>query len=308
MARSFASSGNDELRSLAVPSAPVTEGSVSFWFRPNWVGGDGLEHMIGGYWTGTSVNGMLFQKYLDGNYYIGWYGASDTRIVFSASFLVPGQWNHYLFNWTATTSEIFIDGISQGTTGAPSTGTITQQTMGQYYSGAGIALNLDGAIGHWARWHRTLTRRQAVQLASGVDPRRIGPTLVEYKPLYGMGGTSEPDLISPDAPLNVQAGTGFADFPYALSLDEFIWDHAVSASINVTGTAAQALFLLRQTINGSSQNPVIISQAISLLQQSLNATVQAPVTVQQTLALLRQTATCKIGQEGNDQNFSWFTY
>lgn len=288
MGRAFASSGNDELRATTLPNVPSSiGGTMTCWWKPTFNSGDGQEHMLGGYWVNDgTVHGCFFQRYSDSKFYIGWYGTGDTRIVFSDP-TTGGRWYHMCYTWTSTTGEVFIDGVSKGTSGSPSFTTPTMQTMGQYEPTVGIHLNLYGSLAHWARWQRKLTNQEIIMLAAGMDPRKIGPGICEYKPLYGIGTAAEIDLVTPGATIGVQSGTTMADYPTLLFGDEFIWDHGVA---------------------GSSVLNTTISMLLSGVSESVVASVTAPAVVAQALFLISQGLVAKVGPAPNDQNFSWRTY
>jgi hypothetical protein len=217
MPRAFGSS-SDKLSNAALSVVAGTVGSFAFWFRPNWNGGDGTIHVVGGYYGGVSAgSGSLdFQQFSDNNIYAGWFGFSaDARVKIASTSarFTNGVWRHYCLAWDTSGSELFIDGVSVGTSATSTTGntgSVPAKVLGQY-GDTGSASTLNGTLAEWARWTRKLNAQDAALLAAGLSPLRLFGC-IEYTPLNSLGG-SEPDLCDPKGALTIASTTVSMQWP-----------------------------------------------------------------------------------------------
>lgn len=193
MSISYTSSGAFT-RSTANPAnAPAAVGTISFWFKPNWVGGDGVDHTLL-WWQGGAFD-LIVLKQSTNNLLIGWNGATPLSI---ASIGIKKQiWQNLAFAWDGTGQWCYIDGVLVGSGAASSTGAnATQETIGN--SGdAHTQLNADSLIANNARWNVRLGGQEILDLANGRHPltMQFGSALLEFKPLVGVG-TLEYDAVN----------------------------------------------------------------------------------------------------------------
>jgi hypothetical protein len=166
-------------------AAIPTTGTLLLWLKPNWAETDGNDHVFFHVTDGAS-NFFVMQKFSDNNLYCGWKGASDTRVVVtSASYdITTTTWQNIILRWTAGAgSELFLEGTSIGTAGAPSTFTTTSnRTIGNYVS---VNVGLNGNLAHYAVWGRALTNPQIAALQTKTpDHPDVGPIGTDWITLF----------------------------------------------------------------------------------------------------------------------------
>lgn len=93
------------------------QGTIEFWLKPNWNGGDGLSHTI---LECGQAGGMLVVK--DGGGYLrliaNRYGPGSTSelgVSWNISSWSAGVWRHVAFTWSATEIRVYTDGVLRNT-------------------------------------------------------------------------------------------------------------------------------------------------------------------------------------------------
>ncbi|MFZ5988624.1 MAG: LamG domain-containing protein [Bacillota bacterium] len=111
-------------------SIPVTtsvfgsNGTIEFWFKPTWNSGDGSNRWL------ISGTDLCIQHYTNNNWYIGWTGGGDWRVVISAANMptTAGNWYYFTMTWNDTTNQtiVYMNGVQKGSNNVLQIGTVTQ--------------------------------------------------------------------------------------------------------------------------------------------------------------------------------------
>lgn len=203
MARSLTATGHS-VRVASPTAYPGATGTVAIRVRPNWNHNDGVDHKIWWFVAANSADPtrLQFQKFSDGNCYIGWYtSGDDDRIAYAATStdFTSGIWQSHVLTWSdsANTEEYWTGGVSRATrTSALVTYTVSsEQNVGNANSFA-TQNNSNAAFADLAIWDVILTAGEIAAYDRGVDARTIRPgSLTNYLPLLG-NYTNESDLLT----------------------------------------------------------------------------------------------------------------
>lgn len=211
-------SASDNVRTTATPaSVPGAVGSISFWYKGNFVAGDAIDHFALA-WDLGGAEMFLLPKDGSDQINVGWNAGAGTIKVSSTGIYKKGIWQHLLYTWDANGQDCYIDGraviISSS---APTTSSNnTEETIGNNGSGH-TNTNFNGSIAEVARWDIRLGPREANLLAQGFSPLGIQPVsrLKEYErcPGVGLAPCPEYDTIDPNKALTATATTFDGDGP-----------------------------------------------------------------------------------------------
>lgn len=201
MARTF--DATTEIIEKTSPTISIgSAGTLSFWVKPAWSSGDGVDHYF--FRAHTSGNRFLsFQKFSDNNIYCGWLQVSaldDDRIVVADTGLfTSGTLAHWAFRWndTANTCELFKNGVSVASrTSALVTYALTSQIIIGNYESTGS--DARGDMSEFGLWTESLGNEDIAVLAKGFSPLLVRPDiLLSYLPLVGKQ-SPEIDIVSND--------------------------------------------------------------------------------------------------------------
>lgn len=183
MARDFESGSSEYLTRADPLITTISDFTVSIWFRLESTGSDMCmfcNGVDGAYGQGfalyySSANGVrgLFP-------FVTWFA--------STSSLSTGTWYHALMTRSGSTSEVFVDGTSAGTTtSTPYTCDPNADTVigARRRTDPGFDNYFDGMLAEAAMWNRALTTAERTALKNGLSPAYFPTNLLFYKPLFG---------------------------------------------------------------------------------------------------------------------------
>lgn len=95
-------------------SIPST-GTITVWYKPAVFQNDGADHFFFSSFPDGSHE-FSIRKYVDGNWYNGWKGSSDWRVVGSAVW-TQNTWTLYVLDWTNSgTTDFYVNNTLFGNT------------------------------------------------------------------------------------------------------------------------------------------------------------------------------------------------
>jgi hypothetical protein len=163
---------SDRFDTLALSSLTYAAGTVAWAMTPGFSPTDGNQYYLWGEDSSSGVNAatpeISAQKFTDNNLYIGWNTSADTRIVVSAATnLLQGVLQHYAFVWSASGCTLYRNGVSIGTTSAP-----TVQAVAHTFCWLHTSTNVTGQAGcgnnttitYGYIWNRSLLSAEVHQL------------------------------------------------------------------------------------------------------------------------------------------------
>jgi hypothetical protein len=90
------------------------QGSIEFWLRPDWEGGDGQEYAffeVGDEWQ----NRMRLMKDGANNLrFMVWDASNEYGVAYNVSHWQAGEWHHIAATWQDTSIALFVDGVQVG--------------------------------------------------------------------------------------------------------------------------------------------------------------------------------------------------
>lgn len=103
---------DSQLRYLAADCIDVAQGTIEFWLKPDWNGGDGQGHALlrHGLWGGLLIckDGGDYWRLIVNRY--GGSGEPERGVGHWIGDWQAGDWHHCAFTWSATELGLFIDG------------------------------------------------------------------------------------------------------------------------------------------------------------------------------------------------------
>ncbi len=109
------------------------QGSIEFWFQPNWAGGDGLDHTF--FDVGDEFyNRIRIQKDAANNLrFIVWGPDSEHDVSVQISGWQAGGWHHVRADWSGDEIALYVDGqLQEKESGVP----MPAQLAGRLYIGS----------------------------------------------------------------------------------------------------------------------------------------------------------------------------
>jgi hypothetical protein len=196
MSRLF-SSTTDRIEKASPVRFPGGQGTLSFWLRPSWNSGDGVDHVFCAFTNAAAAKRLVWQKFSDNNIYVGWLAVSpsvdDDRIVLADTGLfTSGTWAHWAFKWSdaGDTCELYKNGVSLATrTSGLLAYTVGEQSCwGNASTNIGVNASAAGDMAECAVYANPLNDPEVAALAAGFSPLLVAPfVLYQYLPLYGRG-------------------------------------------------------------------------------------------------------------------------
>ena len=194
MARVFISGLSQVVQNNAF-SALGNQGSVAFWFNPNWSSGNGVTAVPFACSNNAGTAFAQIQHFSDNNMYCG--PNSSSRLVFSDTGLFSsGVWANHILTWdvSATSITYNLNGVQKGSTGSgpSSVGSNVVVAFGNWPSDVS-AQTANGTLADCAIWNVVLTATEMLAISKGARPRSIRPkNLILWWPLAGLA--TEPDM------------------------------------------------------------------------------------------------------------------
>jgi hypothetical protein len=145
-------------------------GTIVWWTRPNTAFNDATTQMMWGAFVNPTE--ISAQKNSNGNMYIGWNGASDTRAVIaaSASNYTQNQWGCYALTYTnGGNTNVYFNGRPIGSFTSSGTSVVYPNAtlrIGNIQSGGFF----NGKIGDFYIYTRILDMTEIAQISNGASP------------------------------------------------------------------------------------------------------------------------------------------
>jgi len=191
MARLFDSDAKFLKATTGLITLNVTQGTVVFWFLPNWAWNDNVIHYLVEF-SGTNWFGVA--KWSSNNWYAGWYTGGEYRITSSASALVQGVWNLLALTWdvngSPTKSEFFVNASSVGTKTTLATWDTSTATFCKFSGDTYLGVDNNSAMGRLAYveiYDKVLTQAQIADIYAK-NPRS------DMVNRYIINGTDSPEV------------------------------------------------------------------------------------------------------------------
>lgn len=209
-ARDFANAGGNVFSTNTWSGGTISNFTMSVWARhyPPYGSGGRPVFLLSNASAAKAI--YILRTGSASSFAVGHVDGASTSI--SSGTVTSNEWHHVALVRTSTTSlRLFVDGIVVGTNTTAQTyssGWATNYAVGNYAQNLAAGSPYQGSAAEAAIWNVGLTDGEIAALASGLAPIRVRPaSLVTYLPLYGHGGTTNPEIDVIRGPLGRYGGT-----------------------------------------------------------------------------------------------------
>ncbi len=153
-------------------------GTIAFWLNPvQYPSVTGVRQFT----CGNTDDGIQFQAFQDGNFYITTDGGSGNRLIFGtdSSNWPLGDWVHHTFTWGSGGKQFYVNGAIAASNAYNAPNSIGSQNFyaGQFGGGSGF----NGAMSDYRMYDRELSADDVALLATPASPPTGSPLLLRRR-------------------------------------------------------------------------------------------------------------------------------
>lgn len=209
-ARDFANAGGNVFSTNTWYGGTITNFTISVWARhyPPYGGGGRPIVLVS---DQSAAKAIYVLRTGSASSFSGGHVDGASTSVGSGT-VTSNDWHHVALVRTSTTNlRLFVDGVVVGTNTTAQTyssGWATNYAVGNYAQNLASGSPYQGSAAEAAIWGVGLSDGEIAALAAGLSPVRVRPSaLMTYLPLYGHGGTTNPEIDVIRGPLGRYGGT-----------------------------------------------------------------------------------------------------